>query len=152
MIALADCAVVVSDAKAAAEWWHDKIGFAIHKVGDGPHAILVAPPGDRFILHLCEGIEAVSPGNTGIAFVTDEIDRLVSRMTAAGVDFPEPFQPTSWGGMAKFADPDGNVFWLLSAPTSFVRTERDRRAPAGTRTPARRRGPRRSSSPPRPRR
>jgi len=126
MLALADCAVTVTNARTSAEWWAEKLGFAVHTIGDGGHAIMVAPPGDRFILHLCEGIEAVEPGNTGIAFVTDEFEPLVRRMEAAGVEFPEPAKVQSWGGMAKFADPDGNVFWLLGAPTEFVRTERNR--------------------------
>lgn len=142
MIALGDCAVVVSDAPRAARWWEEKLGFAVHTVGRGPHAMMVAPPGDRFILHLCEGFEPVSPGNTGIAFVTDDFDRLVVRMAAAGVEFPEPRQKTSWGGMAKFADPDGNVFWLLSAPTTFIRTERERRAQGGALPRPRARNPR----------
>lgn len=129
MIALADCAVAVSDARAAAAWWHEKLGFAIHRVGGGDHAVMVAPPGDRFILHLCEGFEAVQPGNSGIAFVTDDIQELVRRMTAAGISFPEPLKIESWGGMAKFADPDGNIYWLLGASRSFLRTEVFRRAP-----------------------
>ena len=130
MIALADCAVTVSDAQRAAKWWTEKLGFAVHRVGTGEHSVMVAPPGDKFVLHLCAGCEPVEPGNTGIAFMTDEIDRLVARMEARGVQFPEPLKKESWGAMAKFADPDGNIFWLLGAPASFVRQERDRRAPA----------------------
>lgn len=56
MLALADVAVVVSDAKASAKWWVKNLGFATFTVGgEGGHAILVAPPGERFVLHLCEG-------------------------------------------------------------------------------------------------
>jgi len=128
MIALADCAVTVSDTKKATDWWVENLGFAVHSVGGSGHSVMVAPPGDKFVLHLCAGFGPVEPGNTGIAFMTDEIDELVSRMLAAGVDFTEPLRKESWGAIAKFADPDGNVFWLLGAPTSFVRTERDRRA------------------------
>ena len=144
MITLADCAVAVSDAKEAARWWVDKLGFATHTVGGGEHAVMVAPPGDRFVVHLCEGIEGVQPGNTGIAFVTDEIERVVARMERQGVDFPEPLKKESWGSMAKFADPDGNIYWLLGASTSFVRREARRTAPrqAGPRrrAPTRSRG------------
>ncbi len=133
MLALADCAVSVSDAKAAANWWAEKFGFAVHIVGGTGHAVTIAPPGDRFILHLCEGVEPVEPGNTGIAFVTDEIEGLVGRLQSAGVQFPQPLAKQSWGAMAKFADPDGNIFWLLSAPTAFIRAEtqtKARRKPA----------------------
>jgi catechol 2,3-dioxygenase-like lactoylglutathione lyase family enzyme len=141
MIALADCAVAVSNANEAGRWWNEKLGFAVHTVGSGGHAVVVAPPGDRFILHLCEGLEPVEPGNTGIAFVTDDLEQLVLKMTASGVAFPEPLKKESWGGMAKFADPDGNVYWLLGAPTSFIRTEVARRAPLVPR-PGRRPRPR----------
>lgn len=130
MIALADCAVTVTDAKAAARWWTEKLGFAVHRVGNGDHAVMVAPPGDRFVLHLCEGFEPVQPGNTGIAFMTDEIEELVRRMKASGVQFPEPLRQEPWGGIAKFADPDGNIYWLLGAPSKFIRTEAVRRAPS----------------------
>lgn len=123
MIALADCAVVVSNAQAAAEWWSEKLGFRVHTVGNGPHALMVAPPGDRFVLHLCEGFEPVQPGNTGIAFVTDDLDGLVQRMEEAGVTFPEPLDRRPGGGMAKFSDADGNLFWLLGAPAAFIRKE-----------------------------
>ena len=128
MIALADCAVTVSDTQKATQWWVEKLGFAVHKVGNGDHSVMVAPPGDKFVLHLCAGLEPVEPGNTGIAFMTDEIDDLVARMQTAGVEFTEPLVKQSWGGMAKFADPDGNIFWLLGAPTAFVRGERELRA------------------------
>lgn len=130
MIALADCAIAVSNANATARWWVEKVGFSTHIVGEGGHAVMVAPPGDRFVLHLCEGFEKVEPGNSGVAFVTDDIDSIVGRMMASGVEFAEPLKRESWGAMAKFADPDGNIFWLLEAPTSFIRTEVSRRAPS----------------------
>jgi predicted enzyme related to lactoylglutathione lyase len=129
MLALADFAVTVTNAKASAEWWEDKAGFTTHTVGGpGGHAVMVAPPGERFLLHLCEGIERVEPGNTGIAFMTDEIERQVRSMESAGVVFIEPLKMESWGGSAKFSDPDGNVFWLLGAPKQFIRQELARRA------------------------
>lgn len=131
MLALADLAVTVADAKASARWWQENLGFDVHTIGPpGGHALMVAPPGDRFVLHLCEGIEPVEPGNTGIAFMTDDLEGLVRRMSERGVRFVDPLKKTDWGGSAKFADPDGNVFWLLGAPTAFVRTEVRRRARA----------------------
>lgn len=138
MLALADCAVTVTSAERSSRWWAETMGFAVHTVGGSGHAVMVAPPGDRFVLHLCEGIEPVEPGNSGIAFVTDEIDALVDRMRSAGVRFPEPLAKKTWGSSAKFADPDGNVFWLLGAPTKFIRAEMGRRAPRPHRGPVRR--------------
>ena len=131
MLALADVAVTVKDAQAAARWWQDTLGFGVFTVGaPGGHAIMVAPPGERFVLHLCEGFAPVEPGNTGIAFVTDEIDSLVQRMERAGVNFTEPLRNNDRGAGAKFTDPDGNIFWLLGAPTTFIRQQIDRRATA----------------------
>jgi len=131
MLRLADFAVTVTDAKKTARWWEEKLGFRIHTIGPpGGHAIMVAPPGERFLIHLCEGIESVESGNTGIAFMTDEIEKQVRSMELVGVQFPEPLKMESWGGSAKFADPDGNIFWLLGAPTGFVRQESTRLAAA----------------------
>ncbi len=148
MLVLADLAVTVTKAEESARWWQEKLGFAVHTVGPpGGHAIMVAPPGERFVIHLCEGFEAVEPGNTGIAFVTDEIDRLVARMKSGGVQFTEPLRKEEWGAMAKFADPDGNVFWLLGAPTEFIQAEVSRHAPPHGTPEAKPAAPRRPGRP-----
>jgi predicted enzyme related to lactoylglutathione lyase len=146
MLALADFAVTVSNAKVSAEWWQQKVGFDTHTIG-GPegHAVLVAPPGERFLLHLCEGIEPVEAGNTGIAFITDDLESQVRRMEAEGVVFTEPLRMQSWGGSAKFADPDGNVFWLVGAPARFIRAEVARRARAPAPARSRRARPKRNA-------
>ncbi len=150
MLALADVAVVVSDAKRSAQWWQEKLGFGTYTMGGTGHAVLVAPPGERLVLHLCEGFAPIEPGDTGIAFVTDQIEQDCRRMQAMGVEFPEPLRQESWGSMAKFADPDRNVFWLLGVPTSMVKATLASRAPRSrparrraTRRPARRGSPRR---------
>jgi predicted enzyme related to lactoylglutathione lyase len=130
MLALADVAVMVSDAKASARWWKENLGFASYTIRGSGHAVLIAPPGERFVLHLCEGFAPLEPGDSGIAFVTDEIDALTARMSKAGVSFPEPLKTQAWGSMAKFADPDGNIFWLLGVPTAMVRDTLKSRAPA----------------------
>lgn len=140
MIALADVAVVVSDAKASARWWKRNLGFASYTIGGGAgHAVLVAPPGERLVLHLCEGFAPLEPGDSGIAFVTDELEALTRRMSKGGVKFPTPVRKETWGRMAKFADPDGNVFWLLEVPTAMVRATLNSRAPRSARRPPRRR-------------
>ncbi|MFY9717392.1 MAG: VOC family protein [Thermoplasmata archaeon] len=129
MIALADVAVMVSNAKVTARWWTKNLGFATYTLGGSGHATLVAPPGDRFVVHLCEGFAPLEPGDTGIAFITDEMDALVARMAKGKVQFPVPPKKESWGSMAKFADPDGNIFWLLEVPTALVRATLKSRAP-----------------------
>lgn len=130
MLALADVAVVVSNAKASARWWKKNLGFESHTIGGSGHAVLVAPPGERFVMHLCEGFAPLEPGDTGIAFVTDEMDKLVAGMKKAKVSFPEPVRDEGWGRMGKFSDPDGNIFWLLEVPTKMVRETLRLRAPA----------------------
>jgi catechol 2,3-dioxygenase-like lactoylglutathione lyase family enzyme len=132
MIAVGDVAVTVRDARASAQWWREKLGFDVHVIGppDG-HALMVAPAGERFILHLCEGFGEVEPGNTGISFVTDDLAGTCRRLEAKGVCFPEPGAADGSGRIAKFADPDGNVFWLLGAPASFIRAQTRRRAKGG---------------------
>lgn len=134
MIALADVAVVVSDAKKSAAWWEEKLGFASFTLGgEGGHAVLVAPPGERFVLHLCAGFAPLEPGNTGIAFVSDDVKGLAKRLMAKGVRFPEPPVEEAWGARAKFEDPDGNLFWLVGAPTEFVKRTLALKAPAAKR-------------------
>jgi len=128
MIALADVAVVVSSANASAKWWTENLGFESYNLGGTGHAILVAPPGERFVLHLCEGYAPLEPGDTGIAFVTDDLDALATKMTRGGVSFPVPPRKEKWGTMAKFADPDGNIFWLMEVPTQFVQATLNSRA------------------------
>ena len=131
MLAIADVAVVVSNARSSAKWWKDYLGFESFTVGGaGGHAVLVAPPGERFVLHLCEGFAPLEPGDTGIAFITDDIESIVDRMTRGGVEFAEPLKKESWGKMAKFADPDGNIFWLLGVSTRMVRDTLNSRASA----------------------
>jgi len=134
MLALADVAIVVSDAKESARWWKTNLGFATFTIGGRGHATLIAPPGERFVLHLCEGFAPLEPGDSGIAFVTDEMDDLVARMRKGSVRFPVPPTKETWGRMAKFADPDGNVFWLLEVPRSMVRATLASRAPKAKRS------------------
>ncbi len=148
MLALADVAVSVADRNASAAWWREKVGFRVYTLPGADHAMLVAPPGDRFVLHLCEGFEPVSPGNTGIAFMTDDLPGTVQRLTARGVMLTEPPQKETGERMAKFLDPDGNIFWLLGAPVGFIRRATSRRA-AGSRVADR--GPPRRTDRPAPR-
>lgn len=130
MIRLGDIAVSVRDAKASAKWWVEKMGFRSHTIeGAGEHPVLVAPPGDRYILHLCEGFEPVDPGNTGIGFMSDDIENDVARMKEAGVVFAKPFEKQEHGGTALFQDPDGNTFWLIGMPRQMVEGMTDMVAP-----------------------
>ena len=69
-------------------------------VGDHP----VAPPGTS---------ECV----LGIQAATDaEVDRIVERAQAAGATVATAPAPQPWGYAAAFADPDGHVWTVTSAP------------------------------------
>lgn len=116
----ADVAVSVRDAKASAAWWEERVGFRTSTIAGNEHAVVVAPPGERFLLHLCEAYEPVEPGNTGIAFLTDDLDAEIARMHAHGVRFEERAKEGFEVGMAKFRDPDGNAFWLIGAPRQAI--------------------------------
>ena len=119
MLDLATVAVVVSrPAKKAAEWYRDKLGFEIGGEVEG-HWVVVAPKGKTGApkgpwhgIHLCEGDE-LEPGNTGILFLTDNIEAAYRELKAKGVKFTHELTKESWGTYAMFSDPDGNEFWLM---------------------------------------
>ena len=119
MLDLATVAVVVSrPAKKAAEWYRDKLGFEIGGEVEG-HWVVVAPKGKTGApkgpwrgIHLCEADE-LEPGNTGILFLTDNIEATYKELKAKGVKFTQELTKESWGTNAMFSDPDGNEFWLM---------------------------------------
>ena len=108
MLDLAIVAVVVSrPAKKAAEWYRDKLGFEIGGEPEG-HWVVVAPKGKAgapkgpwYGIHLCEGDE-LEPGNTGILFLTDNIEATYKELKAKGVKFTRELTKESWGTYAMF--------------------------------------------------
>jgi len=104
-------AVMVSDAKKSANWYREKLGFEVSLEDD--HWITTWETGSQWKLHLCRG--ALEPGNTGIGFYTDNVEKVVNDLKSKGVKFSQDYTKTNWGGeIAKFDDPDGNVFWISS--------------------------------------
>lgn len=71
-------------------------------------------------VHLCEKGEAPLAaesdlGESGILLLTPGTVKAVHReLTAKGVRFVHPPEKAPWGWFAKFADLDGNEFWLMS--------------------------------------
>ena len=55
----------------------------------------------------------VEPGNTGIGFRVDDIDKSFNEMVAKGVEFTVKPTKAEWGTFAMFKDPDGNEYWLF---------------------------------------
>jgi catechol 2,3-dioxygenase-like lactoylglutathione lyase family enzyme len=99
-------AVMVSDAKKSAKWYKQKLGFSA-SVED--HWVTVWPKGATWKLHLCEG--KLEPGNTGIGFYAEDLEKAVAALKKRGVTFSKDYTKTEWGAIAMFDDPDGNVFW-----------------------------------------
>ncbi len=100
-------AVMVSDAKKSAKWYKTKLGFEASVEG---HWVTVWRKGTTWKLHLCEG--KLEPGNTGIGFYVEDLEKEVSALKKKGVSFSLDYTKTDWGEISKFDDPDGNVFWL----------------------------------------
>ena len=104
-------AVVVRDPAESAKWYKEKLGFSIrsHK----GHWVTVAPKGSRgIILHLCD-MKPYEKGNTGIAFLTDDLKKEYELLSKKGVKFAVKPRDDGWGPYSMFQDPDGNVFCLL---------------------------------------
>jgi lactoylglutathione lyase len=109
---ISTAAIVVRDEKKAKEWYRDKLGFEVKS--DEDHWVTVAPRGARGgpQLHLCK-TKPLEPGNTGIAFYVDDLDKTYAELTKKGVKFAKKPVDEGWGRYAMLKDPDGNEFWLF---------------------------------------
>ena len=110
---IATVAVVVSDAKRSKEWFRDKLGFEVKD--DVDHWVVVAPHGSTTGIHLCEAKE-LEPGNQGILFYADDVDKACEEMKRKGVVFTRPLGKAEWDESTRYAmfkDPDGNEYWLM---------------------------------------
>jgi catechol 2,3-dioxygenase-like lactoylglutathione lyase family enzyme len=125
-------AILASDAKKSAGWYHDKLGFEI--VENKGHTVFVSPKGSQFLPHLCgkcDAWESDQPGGrTGICFHSggitmykdeqsgqlipasnpDEVESTFLLLKKNEVEFSEALTTTSWGKYAIFRDLDGNEF------------------------------------------
>ena len=115
---LTTVAVVVPRGPEPAKWYEEKLGFEIGGETEG-HWVVVAPKGRTGEpqgpwrgIHLCEADE-LEPGNTGILFLTDDMEATVKELKARGVQFTHEITNEPWGTYAMFADPYGNEFWLM---------------------------------------
>jgi lactoylglutathione lyase len=109
-------AVLVRNAKTAAEWYRDKLGFEIAQT-EG-HWVTVKAKDSSVLLHLCgkcEEWEGDKPGgHTGIALKCDDEERTYKELKSKGVEFDVELSEFPWGGgkYAIFKDLDGNKFWM----------------------------------------
>jgi catechol 2,3-dioxygenase-like lactoylglutathione lyase family enzyme len=106
-------AVLVKDAKRAAEWYSEKLGFRTRIQG---HWVTVKPEDSEIALHLCEKCEEwgddTPGGQTGISFITDNQEQTYKELKAKGVEFSKELTTEWFGTYAIFKDPDGNEFWI----------------------------------------
>jgi len=115
--------VVVSvsrPANKAAEWYRDKLGLEIGGEAEG-HCVVVAPKGKMgtpkgpwFSIHICEG-DKPENGNTGILFLTKDIEANCKELKAKCVRFIQELIKEAWGTYAIFSNPNGSEFWLMSS-------------------------------------
>ena len=112
--------VPASDQDRAVDFYVDKLGF--EKRTDVPFGgdyrwIEVYPPNGTAGIALAPPRpgEPVTPRDTGIALVTDDIDMTHSELKAAGVDIDDevsrmggPVPPLVW-----FRDPDGHTLMIV---------------------------------------
>jgi predicted enzyme related to lactoylglutathione lyase len=100
---------MVSDGKKSAAWFRQKLGFEAST--EIEHWVTVWQKGAQWKLHLCEG--ELEPGNTGIAFYTDDVKKTVAELKKKGATFSMDYTKTEWGENAQVKDPDGNLFSIL---------------------------------------
>jgi catechol 2,3-dioxygenase-like lactoylglutathione lyase family enzyme len=100
-------AVMVTDANKSAEWFQEKLGFETSVKG---HWVTVWPTGSQWKLHLCQG--KPEPGNTGIAFYSQDVEKTAAELKQLGVKFSMDVTKRGTSSMGMFEDPDGNIFWL----------------------------------------
>jgi catechol 2,3-dioxygenase-like lactoylglutathione lyase family enzyme len=112
MMKLSSVAVVVRDAQKAAAWWKDKVGFEV-RANEG-HWVSVGAKGSPVVLHMCE-TRPLERGNTGFGFVATNVRKETSRLKRNGVRITKGPITAPWGTSARFADPDGNEFWINEA-------------------------------------
>lgn len=109
MLRFGTVAVVVRDEKKAVKWYTEKLGFRHVSKFDSWHT--VSPRESSVEIHLCPDSEP-EKGNTGMMFLTKDIEKEVAALKKKGVKITMPVTKESYGTFAMFADPDGNEFWL----------------------------------------
>lgn len=112
--------VIVADQDAALDFYVNRLGFdklLDEPMGDGVRFITVAPRGAATQLALGPATWAPPGGphrETGITFVSPDIDATYETLTAQGVRFKDPVAVMPWGQKAAwFYDLDGNEFYLV---------------------------------------
>ncbi len=138
--------VYVRDLDRSLPFYVDQLGFTV--LADARlefgRWVAVAPPDGSAILAIVaprRGTEnyRLIGRHTNVSFIAEDINATYELWRSRGVRFLQPPQPQFWGGtFATFADPDNNVFELISSDEISREIEEQRRA-ASERTEAERR-------------
>jgi catechol 2,3-dioxygenase-like lactoylglutathione lyase family enzyme len=110
----------VSDVDAAIAFYTEKLGFELRAdipFGEGGEYrwVEVAPPGSTARLSLNPPMNGATPGGGGIGLESREVRAEHARLTALGVEAPEPFDMPGTPLMFMINDPDGNVVTVVEA-------------------------------------
>lgn len=107
------------DAPALIDFLVDTVGFlrtAVHQDGDRvAHAQLDWPEGGGIMLGSYDPAGKtwpVQPGTLGAYVVTEHVDALYARLTAAGVHILRELKEESYGSGFAITDPEGNKWYF----------------------------------------
>ncbi len=114
--------IYVEDIDAAIDFYVNTLGFektADIPMGESDRWVTVRPPGSVTALAIQPGRNRPQPGdqhNSGITFVTKDVDQTYEALAAKGVTFDGPPETMPWGDKATwFKDPDGNSFFFTAS-------------------------------------
>lgn len=118
-------AVLSPDTARLRDWYMEMFDFkVVYDNGKGTY-FLAAPDGSMLELIMQETAEGEFNAKTGgirhIALSVDNLQEMVNKLTAAGVEVVTPMSVSAKGiGTFFFRDIDGNIFHLIDRPTPLV--------------------------------
>jgi catechol 2,3-dioxygenase-like lactoylglutathione lyase family enzyme len=112
--------IPVRDQDAALKFYTEKLGFKVvtnQYFGNGKQRwieLLIPGAESRIALFCPEGFENRIGGFQPVTFRCDDVYATAAALKSRGVKLAAEPKKEVWGTMAKFTDPDGNVFVFSS--------------------------------------
>ena len=107
--------VGVRDLDRSVAFYRDVLGFTLIFSEPQFHYARFEVGGLTFGVAASE--DAAGGRHTGIGLVVADVDAAYAELSGKGVAFPMPPAKQPWGGyMGIFSDPDGNLYYLDTAP------------------------------------